>query len=111
LIFRRGDIVTIAAPGDYGKPRPAVVIQNDALNEAGSEGIIVALMTSTLGAAPLLRLTVDAGLETGLARATQVMVDKLVTVRQSKVGSVIGRLPDADLVMLNRLLAFVIGLA
>jgi len=110
LNLRRGDVVTVAAPGDYGKPRPAVVIQADALNDAGGEGVILALMTSTLRDAPLLRMTVgESG--AGLARPTQVMADKLVTVRRSKIGRVIGRLSEPDLVALNRLLAFVIGLA
>ncbi len=108
--LRRGDIVTVAAPGDYGKPRPAVVIQTDALNEAESEGVVLALMTGTLRAAPLLRLTVEPLPETGLSKPTQVMVDKLTTVRLERIGNVIGRLPERDLVALNRLLAFVIGL-
>ena len=106
----RGDVVTVAAPGDYGKPRPAVVIQADALNQAGAEGVILALMTSTLRDAPLLRLVVDAS-AAGLGRPTQIMVDKLVTVRRSRIGRVVGHLSEPDLTALNRLLAFVIGLA
>ena len=102
-------MVTVAAPGDYGKPRPAVVIQADALTDGGAEGVILALMTSTLRDAPLLRLTVDRS-AANLARPTQVMADKLVTVRRSKVGRVVGRLSEPDVVALNRLLAFVIGL-
>jgi len=110
LNLRRGDVVTVAAPGDDGKPRPAVVIQADALNEADGEGVILALMTSTLRDAPLLRLTIDAA-AAGLGLPTQVMVDKIATVRRSKVGRLVGHLSDRDLVALNRLLAFVIGLA
>ncbi len=108
--LRRGDVVTVAAPGDYGKPRPAVVIQADALNDAEPEGVILALATSTFRDAPLLRFAVDRA-AAGLERPTQVMVDKLLTVRRAKVGRVIGRLSDPDLVALNRLLAFLIGLA
>ena len=67
----RGTVVTVAAPGDYGKPRPAVVIQSDELNEAGTEGVVLALMTSTVRNAPLLRLTIDAD-AAGLERSTQV---------------------------------------
>ena len=107
--LRRSDVVTVAAPGDYGKPRPAVVIQTDALNETAAEGVILALMTSTLRNAPLLRLTIDVS-AAGLTRPTQIMVDKLLTVRRSKVGEVIGHLSEPDVVALDRLLAFVIGL-
>ena len=38
--MRRGDILTVAAPGDYGKPRPAVLIQSDLLN-TDAQSIIV----------------------------------------------------------------------
>jgi len=86
------------------------VIQADALNRAGSDGVILALMTSTLRDAPLLRLDIDPK-EAGLGRPTQVMVDKLLTVRRSKLGRIVGHLSASDLVALNRLLAFVIGLA
>ena len=109
--MRRGDLVTVAAPGDYGKPRPAVVIQGDVLNQADSDSVILALMTGTLQDAPLLRLTVDPTSANGLQKPSQVMVDKLVTIRREKVGNTIGRLSDSELLELNRLLALVIGLA
>jgi len=41
--MQRGDIVTVAAPGAYGKPRPAVVIQGDILNQADPRSTIVRL--------------------------------------------------------------------
>ena len=109
--MRRGELVTVAAPGDYGKPRPAVVIQADALNSAGPATVIVALVTSHLREAPLLRLAIEPTPASGLQRPCQVMVDKLLTVPTSRLGSVIGRLSDQELVALNRQLAFVVGLA
>jgi mRNA interferase MazF len=33
---QRGDLVTVSLPGDYGKPRTALVIQSDLLNELDS---------------------------------------------------------------------------
>lgn len=109
--MRRGDIVTVAAPGDYGKPRPAVVVQGDALNEQNPRSTIVALMTSTLCDAPLLRLTVEPRPENGLNKVSQVQTHRLVTVRTEKISEPIGRLSDQELVELNRLLALAIGLA
>jgi mRNA interferase MazF len=108
---RRGDIVTVAAPGDFGKPRPAVVIQTDVINEAQPGSVIAALVTSTLRDVPLLRLQLEPTEQTGLQQPSQIMVDKLFTTRADKVGKVIGRLSDQELVALNRLLAFVIGIA
>lgn len=109
--MRRGDLVTVAAPSDYGKPRPAMVIQGDIINHAAPDSVILALMTSTLRDAPLLRLTVDPTSKNRLQKPSQVMVDKLVTVRREKVGKTFGRLSDRELLELNRLLALVIGLA
>ena len=109
--MRRGDLVTVAAPGDYGKPRPAVVIQSDVINRADPDSVILALMTGTVRDAPLLRLTVDPTSESGLQKPSQVMVDKLVTVRLDKIGKPFGRLSDQALLELNRLLALVVGLA
>ncbi len=109
--MRRGELVTVAAPGDYGKPRPAVVIQGDVLNQADPDSVILALMTGTLRDAPLLRLTVAPTSANGLQKPSQVMVDKLVTVRREKVGNTIGRLSDSELLELNRLLALIVGLA
>lgn len=71
--MRRGDIVTVAAPGDYGKPRPAVVIQADSLN-AEAQSTIVALMTSRLVHAPLLRLTLEPDATNGPRTCSQVQV-------------------------------------
>jgi mRNA interferase MazF len=78
--MRRGDIVTVAAPGAYGKPRPAVVIQGDSLNQSEPSGTTVALMTSSLVDAPLLRLTVPANENTGLRTASQVQVNRILTL-------------------------------
>jgi hypothetical protein len=39
------------------------------------------------------------------------MADKVMSARRDKVGPVIGRLSDADLLVLNRMLAFALGLA
>lgn len=109
--MRRGDIVTVAAPGDYGKPRPAVIIQGDPLNQAEPRSTIVALMTGTLQDAPLLRLTITPTPDNGLRTTSQVQVNRILTLPVTKLGPVIGRLTDQQLVELNRLLALVIGLA
>jgi len=109
--MRRGEIVIVTAPGDYGKPRPAILIQADVLNEADPDSMILALVTGTLRDAPLLRLTIEPSPENGLQKPSQIMVDKLQTVRREKIGQVIGRLSEKELLELNRLLAMVIGLA
>ncbi len=107
--MKRGDLVTVAVSGDYGKPRPALVIQSDFLPETDS--VLVCLLTTTLRAAPLYRFTVPPGEGTGLHEPSQVMVDKIMAVRRDRCGAPIGRVDDASLLALRQLLAFVIGVA
>ena len=109
--MRRGDIITVIAPGDFGKPRPAVIIQGDTLNHADPGSTIVALMTSTLRDAPLLRLTIDPSPENGLKKVSQVQTNRIVTIKTERIGTTIGHLNDNQTVELNRLLALSIGLA
>jgi len=91
--IRRGDLVTIALPGDYGKPRPALVVQADAFEALPS--VTVLRLTSELHDWPLFRITIEADSGTGLQKPSQVMIDKAATVPRSRIGQRIGRL-DAD---------------
>ena len=108
--MRRGDVVTVAASGDYGKPRPAVVVQTDAL-PAEHASVIVCQMTSDIVQAPDFRVTIEPSEMNGLRKRSQIMADKPVTIRRERVGRTIGSLEEQDLARLNVALAFVIGLA
>ena len=107
--MKRGEFVTIATQGDFGKPRPALVIQADQFSEHTS--VTVLPVTSTLVAAPLLRITVQPSAENGLQKPSQVMVDKAITINRNKLGPVFGHI-DADmLVEVERCLAVFLGIA
>jgi mRNA interferase MazF len=107
---KRGDVVTVAASGDYGKPRPAVIVQTDAL-PAEHASVIVCQMTSDIAEAPDFRVTIEPSEKNGLRARSQVMADKPVTIRRERVGRKIGSLDDKDVTRLNVVLAFVMGLA
>jgi mRNA interferase MazF len=107
--MKRGDIVTIALQGDYGKPRPALVVQSDLFSEHPSVTILP--VTSELRNAPLFRIEVEPTAETNLKNRSQVMVDMLQTVPCEKVGAAFGRLDDATMVSINRALAVWLGFA
>src|SRR5689334_14593207 len=107
--MKRGDLITLATPGDYGKPRPAVVIQSDNLGETDS--VLVCLVTSTLREASVYRLDVPLQAATGLRTHSQVMVDKIMAARRVKCSAPIGRLDSAAIQSLNRMLAVVTGIA
>ena len=94
-LVKRGDLVTVALPGYYGKPRPALVVQSDAFS--GMESVIVAPLTSTVGRLPLVRVLIAPHEENGLRKPSDVMVDKLNTLPVSKVGARFGFVDQATI--------------
>ena len=108
--MRRGDVVTVATAGDYGKPRPAVIVQSDAFPE-NHASVVVCQLTSELADAPDFRLTIEPTPENGLRVRSQVMADKPVTVRRERIERKFGRLGNQDMARLGIALAFVLGLA
>jgi len=108
--MKRGDIVTVALQGDYGKPRPALVIESDRLPPTDS--VLVCLLTSALqDAAPFRRHTIEPSTSTGLRMASQVMVDKIFAVRRQKCGPPIGSLGPSAMLAVTRKLALLTGVA
>ena len=107
--MNRGDLVVVSAPGDYGKPRPALIIQSDLFN-ATHASVVVCLMTTDLTDAPLIRLDVEPTPENGLKQRSQIMIDKAVALRRERMGARIGRLDADTLVRVNRSLALFLGL-
>ena len=105
----RGELVIVAAPGDYGKPRPAVIIQSNVIPESHAS-VVICPMTTELAEADF-RITIEPGPGTGLRVRSQVMADKPVTIRRERIGQRIGRLAPADMARLNVALALVMGLA
>lgn len=105
----RGDLVTVEVQGDFGKPRPALVLQADAF--ADHSTTTVAPLTSTLIDAPLMRFTVQPNVENGLRGASQIMIDKTMTVQREKLGRAFGRLDAASMLEVERRLAVFLGIA
>jgi len=108
--MKRGAVVIVAAAGEYGKPRPAVVVQTDAFPESHAS-VVVCQMTSELADAPDFRQTIEPGPTNGLRLRSQIMVDKPVTIRREPIAETIGRLDEAEIGRLNVAIAFVMGLA
>lgn len=107
--MKRGDIVLVALQGDYGKPRPAVVVQSDRFNDTHTS-FLVCLITSSLLDMRIVRLRVNPTEFNGLRLPSQITVDKLYTVKREKMGRVVGRLDDQTLSDLDEVLAIFIGL-
>ena len=107
--MKRGDLVTIALQGDYGKPRPALVVQSDLFDEHPSVSVMP--VTGDLRATPLFRIDVVPTPENGLHKPSQVMVDKVQAVSREKIGSSFGQIEAATLQAVDEALARWFGLA
>jgi len=99
----RGDLIKIALPGDYGKPRPALVVQSDAFSRLDS--VTVLRVTSEVRHLPLIRIAVNPTVENGLVKRSQIMIDKAATVPRVKIGQRIGRLRPATMRAISEALA------
>jgi mRNA interferase MazF len=107
--MRRGDVWTVSGGGSYaGKPRPVVIVQEDAFDAIDS--ITICAVTTDRTEAPLFRLEVEPSERNGLRSICRLMVDKITTVPRSKVGARLGRLDDEDLLRLNRAILVFLGL-
>ncbi|MBC7203965.1 MAG: type II toxin-antitoxin system PemK/MazF family toxin [Pusillimonas sp.] len=105
----RGDLVTIAMQGDFGKPRPAVIVQSNHFIHHPTVSVL--LVTSKVVNAPLLRITLEPNETNGLEHPSQVMIDKIMTVRREKIGAAFGRVDNNVLMQIDRTLAVFLGIA
>jgi mRNA interferase MazF len=105
----RGDLVTVTIQGDFGKPRPALIIQANQFSEHTS--VTVLPVTGTIVNAPLLRITLQPSDENGLQKTSQVMVDKTVTIKRDKLGATFGRVDGDAMIEIERCLAVFLGIA
>lgn len=88
---------------EYGKPRPALVVQSDLFNTAHTS-LTLCPITSTLRAAPLFRLEVTPSEQNGLKKRSQIAIDKMASVRTERVQKVIGSLSARDIQTVDRAL-------
>ncbi|MBF0476465.1 MAG: type II toxin-antitoxin system PemK/MazF family toxin [Deltaproteobacteria bacterium] len=107
--MRRGDIFIAVVPGDYGKPRPVLIVQNDVVNDTHAS-VVICPISSHLIEAPLFRLYVLPTSENGLSVPSQIMVDKISAIKRERLRDQVGRISDELLIQVNRSLAFWVGL-
>lgn len=105
--MNRGDLVTVAMAGAYGKPRPAVIVQSPFFADLGSVTFLP--FTSEILSTQIFRVLIMPSIENGLQHPSQVMADKCSALPLQKVGAVFGRLGNDDLNRVDRALATFLG--
>lgn len=109
VAVRRGDIAIAALAGDYGKPRPVLIVQNNALSEV-VDSVIVCPFSTSIESTVIARLRIEPSAENGLEHASILMIEKLTVLHVSRISRVIGRLEDSHMDRVNLSVAFVLGL-
>lgn len=104
----RGDIVIGSLPGDFGKPRPMLVVQDDSFQ--GLSSLTVLPLTSDLRMASSIRITIEPSEQTGLRERSQIMIDKTGTLLRSRIGQRIGRAEPTMMRTVGRALMAFLGL-
>ncbi|MEB3331864.1 MAG: type II toxin-antitoxin system PemK/MazF family toxin [Synechococcaceae cyanobacterium] len=108
--MKRGELWTMAGGSGYAsKPRPVVIVQDDAFTARDS--VTVCLITADSSDLPVFRVPVEPTATNGLRLVSRLMIDKVTTVPRSRLGQCIGRLAPEDLLRLNRALLVFLGLA
>ena len=70
---KRGTLVAVSPQGDYGKPRPALIIQSDLFSEHAS--VTIPRVTSDLRPVDASRMTIEPSKRNGRKSISQVMLD------------------------------------
>ena len=108
--MKRGEIWTLAGGNEYAtKPRPAVIIQDDRFDD--TESVTVCMFTTDTTEAEWVRLLVEPDEANGLRAPCRLMVDKIGTVRRTRLRAQVGRLSDEDMIRLQRAVLVFLGFA
>jgi mRNA interferase MazF len=86
-----------------------VIVQEDRFEATNS--ITLCVFTTDPTEAPLSRMLVEPTDRNGLSIASRLMIDKITTVPQARLGKRIGKLRNEDILRLNRALTVFLGLA
>lgn len=107
--FKRGDIVLAASPGDYGKPRPCLVMQSELFDDLPS--VTFCMLTTTLRSErPLVRITVKPDAQNGLRETSQIAIDKIMTLPAPRITRKIGEAGEDVMLQVTRAVAVFLGI-
>ncbi len=85
-----------------------MIVQDDHFD---TDSVALCPFTTDPTEAPLFRLLIEPNQSNGLDTPSRIMVDKVTTVRRSRLGVKVGALDDANVLRLNRALVVFLGIA
>lgn len=104
-MIERGAIFSAREKGVLtGKPRPVLVVQNDAANRLHSTITVCLVSTVTTGQS-LFRIAIAPDTENGLLDPSEIQVDRLFSLQRDAFGERFGAVPEAIMSQVDRALA------
>ncbi len=98
--MKRGDIVVASEKGPYaGKPRPWLVLQNSAFLDQPSSITVCVITSEAMPSA--FRVAVMPDPRNNLRDASVVLLDKILTLRESAIDSIVGSLDDGAMTQVD----------
>jgi mRNA interferase MazF len=86
--MKRGDIIILAPPSPFNKPRPGLIIQAEVFAE--KETVTVALISSDPAYTNGFRVPIQPSVRNGLRKPSEIMIDNLQTIRLDRIGGFAG---------------------
>ena len=108
--MKRGDVVLVVMPGDYGKARPALVVQSDDVTDAGYDSVVVCPMTTFASGGENMRLEVSPDRGNGLTSRSEIMVEKIAGLSRQRIRRTIGSLDSATMRSVDQALLMLLGI-
>jgi mRNA interferase MazF len=105
----RGTVVIVSVPGDFGKPRPAVIVQHSRLTPI-MESVVIALVTTSVRGGRHVRVKVEPTERNGLRATSRIMVDKLFAIQKHRISQVVGQLDGATMLRVDEALRTILAL-
>lgn len=96
MTLARGDVVAAIVSGDFGKPRPVVIVQARPYLESHAS-ITVCPLTTHLTGLRMFRIMIAPDKSNGLNEPSEVMVDKVSSLRRERIATSIGKLAASDM--------------
>jgi mRNA interferase MazF len=106
---KRGDIVIVTPPGEFGKPRPALIIQGDLALPSAT--VTYLMITSSLEHEPSVRIPIEPTPQNGLLKSSEIMVDLIQTSTRSRFREVVGHIDSETLENVENALLIFLGFA
>ena len=107
--MKRGEIWVVTGGGEFlSKPRPAIILQSDQAGDLST--VTICPLTTDQEHGARVRIPIEPSALNGLDSPSRIMVDRIATVRKTRLGGRIGQLSAGELERLSHALILFLGL-